>query len=256
MARVLVTGSTAGIGLMLAKLLVSEGHAVVLHARDGKKATAVRSLLPRADDVVIGDLSTVSGMRRVADAAGAIGSFDAVIHNAALGYREPRRVETADGLSQVWAVNVLAPYVLTALIPTPRRLVYTGSGMHLSASTDLTDPQFARRRWDGAVAYAESKLHVLLLARAVARRNPGVPTNVVSPGWVATRMGGRSAPGDLQQSHLTQAWLAVSQDAAARRSGGFLHHRRSADEHPGARAVALQERVLELCEAQSGVILP
>lgn len=256
MARTLVTGSTAGIGLLLGRLLLAKGHAVVLHARDGEKAAAVRSLLPGAEAVVVGDLSTVSGMRQVADAARAIGSFDAVIHNAALGYREPRRVETVDGLSQLWAVNVLAPYVLTALIPTPRRLVYTGSGMHLSASADLTDLQFARRTWDGAVAYAESKLHVLLLARAVARRYPAVPTNTVSPGWVATRMGGPGAPGDLQKSHLTQAWLAVSHDPAALRSGGFIQHRRSAEEHPEARGVALQERLLDICAIESGIVLP
>lgn len=256
MARILVTGSTSGIGLLLGRFLLAKGHAVVLHARDGEKAAAVRSLLPGAEAVVVGDLSTVSGMRQVADAARAIGSFDAVIHNAALGYREPRRAETVDGLSQLWAVNVLAPYVLTALIPTPRRLVYTGSGMHLSASADLTDLQFARRTWDGAVAYAESKLHVLLLARAVARRYPAVPTNTVSPGWVATRMGGPGAPGDLQKSHLTQAWLAVSDDPAALRSGGFIQHQRSAEEHPEARGVALQERLLDICAIESGIVLP
>ena len=110
MARVFITGSSDGLGLMAAQLLVEWGHSVTLHARNDKRAADARRTLPRAQAVVTGDVSTIAAMRRVADAVNALGRHDAVIHNVAIGYREPRRVKTADGLCQLFAVNVLAPY--------------------------------------------------------------------------------------------------------------------------------------------------
>ena len=109
MARIFITGSADGLGLMAAELLAGQGHAVVLHARSEARADEARSALPRAEAVLVGDVSTVAAMRSVADQANALGRFDAVIHNVGIGYREPRRVATEDGLSQLWAVNVLAP---------------------------------------------------------------------------------------------------------------------------------------------------
>jgi hypothetical protein len=111
-----------------------------------------------AEAVVIGDVSTVAAMRAVASQANALGRFDAVIHNVGLGYREPRRIETADSLSQLWAVNVLAPYVLTALMYRPDRLVYLSSGLHRSGDGDLGNLQWALRGWNGTQAYSDGKL--------------------------------------------------------------------------------------------------
>ena len=125
--------------------------------------------LPQALDVVTGDLSTVRGAREVAEQVNRLGRFDAVIHNAGIGYREPSRVETEDGVPEVFATNVLAPFVLTALIERPARLVYLSSGMHHSAVADLDDLAWTRRRWSGATAYAESKLYDVLLG---FRRRP------------------------------------------------------------------------------------
>ncbi len=88
-------------------------------------------------------------MRDVAAQANRWGRFDAVIHNVGIGYREPRRVETVDGLSQLWAVNVLAPYVLTALMHKPDRLVYLSSGLHTGGTANFDDLQWTRRRWNG-----------------------------------------------------------------------------------------------------------
>ena len=124
MARVLITGSSDGLGLMAARLLVDDGHAVILHARNERRGDDAGQALPGAEDVVIGDLESIAGMRQVAEQANALGQIDAVIHNAGIGYREPRRIETVDGLCHVFAVNVLAPYLLTALITAPDRLVY------------------------------------------------------------------------------------------------------------------------------------
>ena len=191
-------------------------------------------------------------MRRVAAAADATGPFDAVIHNAGIGYREPRRVETDDGLEHVLAVNVLAPYLLTALIDPPARLVYLSSGMHRGGQADLSDPQWARRRWDGAQAYSDSKLLDVVLAFAVARRWPGALSNALEPGWVATKMGGAGAPDDLSLAPVTQAWLAVSDDPAATGTAGYFYHQAPRQMHPAARDAAFQDELLDYCAALTG----
>jgi NAD(P)-dependent dehydrogenase (short-subunit alcohol dehydrogenase family) len=124
------------------------------------------------------------------------------------------------------AVNILAPYVLTALMERPRRLVYLSSGMHRGGSSALRDIDWSERRWNSSQAYSDSKLYLTTLAFAVARRWPDVLSNAVDPGWVATKMGGASAPDDFAEGYLTQTWLAVSEDPAATVSGRYWHHRR------------------------------
>ena len=127
-----------------------------------------------------------------------------MIYNAGVGYRETRRLETEDGLPHVFAINVLAPYILTALIDRPKRLVYLSSGMHRGADPHLDDLLWIKRPWRGSEAYAESKLHDVLLAFAIARRWPDVRSNALEPGWVPTRMGGPGAPDDMSEAHVTQ----------------------------------------------------
>ncbi len=210
---------------MAGQLLVEQGHQVVLHARDPSRADDARAALPEAEAVVIGDVSTIAAMRSVAEQVNARGRFDAVIHNAGVGYREARR-KTSDGLPHVFAVNTLAPYVLTALIEKPGRLVYLSSGMHRGAEANLHDLTWTKRSWSGSQAYAESKLHDVLLAFALARRWPDVLSNALEPGWVATRMGGAGASDDLDQGHRTQVWLAASEEPAARVTAEYFYHLR------------------------------
>ncbi|KND61705.1 daunorubicin C-13 ketoreductase [Candidatus Burkholderia verschuerenii] len=258
MERVFITGSSDGLGLMAAQLLVEQGHEVVLHARNDARADDTRRAVPQARAVVTGDLSSIEETRGVAEQANALGRFDAVIHNAGVGYREPRRIETVDGLPHVFAINVLAPYVLTALIDKPSRLVYLSSGMHRGSRADLADAQWTRRRWNGSQAYAESKFMDVdvLLALAVARYWPDVLSNALEPGWVPTKMGGASAPDDMDQAHRTQAWLAVSDDRDARVSGRYFFHLRERPCDPAARDEAMQDELLAICERLSGVALP
>lgn len=256
MARILVTGSSDGLGLVTGRVLVERGHEVVLHARDERRADDVRAAVPDAAHVVVGDLSTVRAMFEVAEQANAVGRCEAVVHNVGTGYRDQQRVETADGLSHVWAVNVLAPYVLTACVPRPDRLVYLSSGMHLAGDPTLRDVQWTLRRWNGSGAYADSKLHDVLLALAVARRWPEVASNAVNPGWVPTRMGGAGAPDDIEDGTDTQVSLAEGADADARASGRYLHHRREATAHPSAHDEHLQDALLDTCRRASGVPLP
>jgi NAD(P)-dependent dehydrogenase (short-subunit alcohol dehydrogenase family) len=255
MARVFITGSADGLGLMAGKLLAEQGHKVVLHARNDARAADAKRALPKAEAVVVGDLETIAASKDVAGQANASGRFDAVIHNAAVGFREGHRL-TSDGLPHLFAVNTLAPYLLTALVERPKRLIYLSSGMHERADANLDDILWCKRRWDGSTAYGESKLHDVLLAFAVARAWPNVLSNAMTPGWVATKMGGAGAPDDIKQGHLTQAWLATSDDPAALTTAGYFYHLKPRKPNPQAADVALQMRLLDICKEVSGVELP
>jgi len=254
-SKVLVTGSSDGLGLMAAKRLLAAGHEVVLHARNQSRARDAKSEAPKAHDVVVGDLASIAETRELADLANRLGPFDAVIHNAGVGDHE-RRIETVDGLEHIFAINVLAPYLLTALLELPQRLIYLSSGTHRGGSPDLTDLQWKRRRWSGWQAYSDSKLFDAVLALAMARRRPAVLSNAVDPGWVATKMGGRGAPDDLDRGSETQAWLAVSQDPGAMVSGAYFYHKKRQDIHPAARDVTVQEGLLAACEELTGTPMP
>ncbi|MFD9739652.1 SDR family NAD(P)-dependent oxidoreductase [Umezawaea sp. NPDC059074] len=248
MTTVLITGSADGLGLMAAKLLIDEGHDVVLHGRSGRRAEEALAAAPGAAGALAGDLSTIAGITSVAEQANAHGRFDAVIHNAGI-YRLPERVETEDGLSLVFAVNVLAPYLLTALVERPDRLVYLTSGMHRGGNPDLGDLQWTRKPWNASQAYSDSKLLDVALAFAVARRWADVRSNAVDPGWVATRMGGPGAPDDLEQGPETQARLAVHSPA----SGGYYYHQRLGETHPAVSDIEVQEGLLAVCREITGV---
>ena len=255
MARVFITGSSDGLGLMAGKLLVQWGHRVTLHARNEARAADARRALPQAEAVAIGDVASIAAMRSVADQVNALGRHDAVIHNVGVGSRGSR-VETADGLSRLFAVNVLAPYLLTALLIRPDRLVYVSSGTHSSGDAHLDDAQWLKRRWNGSQAYADSKLFDVMLAFAVARLWPTVKSNAITPGWVATRMGGVGAPDNLALGAVTQSWLAVSDDAGALVSGRYFYHQKPERTHHAASRSELQDRLLDYCAELTGVALP
>ena len=254
MARVFITGSSDGLGLMAARLLIKEGHAVVLHGRNEGRSRDALAAAPGAGGVVSGDLSTIAGARTVVDQVNELGRFDAVIHNAGVGFREGR-VEMEPGIPSVFAVNVLAPYILTALIERPKRLVYVSSGIHRGVHPRMDDLLWTKRSWSGSSAYAESKLSDVLLAFAVARRWKDVKSNALEPGWVATKMGGPSAPDDLHQGCVTQAWLATSEDELARSTGGYFYHQRPRAPNPIAADPTIQEDLLTECARISGIAL-
>jgi NAD(P)-dependent dehydrogenase (short-subunit alcohol dehydrogenase family) len=255
MARVFITGSSDGLGLMAGQLLADQGHKVVLHARNDARAEDAKRAAPKAEAVVVGDLASIAATKDLAGQVNALGSFDAIIHNAAVGYQEGHR-ETSDNLPHVFAINTLAPFILTVLIERPKRLVYLSSGMHERAHANLDDILWRKRRWDGSSAYAESKLHDTLLAFTVARYWPNVLSNAVTPGWVATKMGGSGAPDDIAQAHLTQAWLATSNEPDAQTTGGYFYHLKSREPNPETREVSVQDRLIDICEEISGVKMP
>jgi NAD(P)-dependent dehydrogenase (short-subunit alcohol dehydrogenase family) len=233
---------------------MTEGHDVVLHARSRERASEIAELSERAAGVAIGDLSSAAESRAIADQVNDIGRMEAIIHNAGI-YLEATRGATQEGHARTLAVNSLTPYMLTALIERPDRLIYLSGGMHLGGSGSLRDIDWVERRWNASQAYSESKLHVATLARAVARHWPDVLSNSVDPGWVPTKMGGPGAADDLEMGHLTQTWLAVSNDPAATVSGGYWHHRKQ--QKPAAEVVdpEFQDRLMEKLAELTGTTL-
>ena len=228
MARVFITGSADGLGRLTAERLLDAGHEVVVHVRNDDRLTAVSGLADRGAPVVVGDLTDLEQTRAIAEDVNRLGQMDAVIHNAGV-YDGP----------DVMTVNVVAPYLLTALLERPRRLVYLSSGMHRSGRNELSHIDA------GGGSYSDSKLFVTTLALAVAHHWPNVLSNTVDPGWVPTRMGGPGAPDDLRLGHLTQEWLATSDDPEACTSGGYWHHQRRIEPHAAARDERFQAELLD-----------
>jgi NAD(P)-dependent dehydrogenase (short-subunit alcohol dehydrogenase family) len=243
MARIFITGSADGLGQLSAKLLIEKGHQVVLHARNRERSRDALKKTPGAENVLTADLSDIEQTKELAQKINALGSFDAVIHNAGV-YQVSAR--------QIFSVNTLAPYILTCLTQKPKRLIYLSSGMHLHGHPNFDNfSEHAKR-----ISYSDSKLHVLMLSMAVTRKWPDVYSNAVDPGWVPTKMGGRGAPDDLQKGYQTQVWLAVSDDDEAKVSGRYFYHQKQRHHNPTAGDAELQERFLKRCEEITDVAFP
>jgi NAD(P)-dependent dehydrogenase (short-subunit alcohol dehydrogenase family) len=255
MARVFITGSTDGLGRAAALGLMDGGHEVVLHARSRERASSLADLVSRCAGIVIGDLRRGAETRGIAEQVNAIGRMDAVIHNAGI-YREQDRGSTPEGHATILAVNTLAPYLLTALMDQPDRLVFLSSSERRAGEGSLRDPDWNERRWDPARAYGESKLYVTALALALARRWHGVLSNAVDPGWARTRMGGPLAPVSLDTGQRTQSWLAVSDEPAATVSGHYWHDLRQERPARQAAAATFQDQLLAELAGLTSVALP
>jgi len=233
MALVMVTGAASGLGYNTAHALADDGHDVVVHVRNESRLRDP----DRWKGVVIGDLAQVDDIHDVARQAAGFGRFDAVVHNAGVL-----------GSPDVITVNIVAPYLLTALMDKPGRLIYLSSSMHRGGSTDL------RRLSKGTGSYSDSKLWVSALALALASRWPGTSSHAVDPGWVPTRMGGAGAPDDLTAGHETQVWLAIHGDVTPS-TGGYWHHRQTQTPHPACQDEDFQIQLIEALESQTGVPL-
>lgn len=255
MAIVFITGSSDGLGRAAAQSLLDGGHKVVLHARSAKRAATLSDLASRCAGVVVGDLSSAAETRSVAEQVNAVGRMDAIIHNAGI-YAERSRGATPEGHAGILAVNTLAPYMLTALIARPDRLVYLSSGLHGGGAGSLGDLDWTTRPWDAGKAYAESKLHVVALSFALARRWPKVLSNAVNPGWARTKMGGSGAPVDIATGQRTQSWLAVSDEPAALVSGYYWHHMRQEKPNSEASDPRFQDQLIDKLGDLTGVTLP
>lgn len=252
MSRVFVTGSTDGIGRKTVEMLVTLGHQVVAHARDRSRARDLTRSVEGLEAIVVGDLESLDQTRDLAVQARAHGHYDIVVHNAGIGGGSSQRQVTGDGLERIFQVNVLAPYLLTCLMDRPGRLVYLTSGLHETASVEMSDLLYEKRPWDGMEAYSSSKLCDVLLAFAVARHWSSTRSNAVDPGWIKTRMGGTGAPGTLEEGAATQVWLATSDEPRATVTGRYFKNCRELEPNPVASDVGLQEDLLRACRSMTG----
>jgi NAD(P)-dependent dehydrogenase (short-subunit alcohol dehydrogenase family) len=257
MARILITGSTDGFGLEAARQLVQRNHTVYLHARSQERADDAKAKCPGAAGVLIADLTSVRETRKLAEEANAIGTFDAVILNAGLLYG-PFRKTPDTGVPAMVFVNVLAPYILSCLLKKPKRLVFIASILHREANTSVKDIFWFKRgekEFQDFPAYCDSKLHVMLLAKAVARRFNGTSVTAVHPGYVATKLGGQGATDKLEDGVETYVMLAEG-DYDQSLTGVYFEPKKKIGEPLEVTGDEnLQEVVVKACEEVTGLKL-
>lgn len=211
MASICITGSSDGIGLATAQVLLAAGHRVMVHARTPERGRPVVDGL-RGDAVLVtGDLARPDEVHRLADQVRANGRVDVLVHNAGVWVRGDTPRATADGLETTFAVNVLAPHLLTSLLADDLqdRLLWLGSGRAEFGRADadtLGDPQ------EPSQAYADSKACDIALALAWGRRLPAITSAAVDPGWVRTKLATAGAPGDVTSSADTLAFCCTEAD--------------------------------------------
>lgn len=241
MARILVTGSTDGLGRATADTLLREGHDVIVHARSARRAEAIADLTDRGADLIVADFANRDEVHTAADNLQTGAPIDGIVHNAGV----------ISGASII-PVNVVAPYLLTALLQSPSRHVYLSSSMHRGGTARLDGVD-----WQGdspSSSYSDSKLFVTAFAAAVADRWPDVQANAVDPGWVPTKMGGSGASDDLELGHRTQERLIGDPDSSV--SGGYWFHDRQQDPHSAVRDPQFQNELLRALRTATGVAFP
>lgn len=204
---VLITGGTGGIGRATAVGLASMGARVAIIGRERTRADDVAREIRAADDqrveVFVADLSSQSQVRRVAvEVLERLDRIDVLVNNVG-GYWNTRHV-TADGLERTFALNHLAPFLLTHLLlerlkQGPARVVSVASSARADGRIDFDDLQ-GERAYSGGRAYSQSKLANVLFAYELARRlgTTSVTANAVHPGVVSTKFGAED-PGGIQR---------------------------------------------------------
>ncbi|MDN4476432.1 SDR family NAD(P)-dependent oxidoreductase [Demequina sp. SYSU T00192] len=250
MPRALVTGAAQGLGSEIARRLGALGYEVVVHGRDAARTEVALAAAPGAVAGVTGRLDSLASTRLLADDARGRGPYDVIVHNAALGPDQDRPILTEDGLERIVQVNVVAPYLLCALLSMPRRMVIIGSDSAAQGEprVDLSPPD----PWNGRQAYANSKLLATMLAFELAARHTDRPVNVVHPGWLRTRMGGPQAALPISDGADTPVWMLTSDEAVPRRGGQYVHKRHAEPAPPAAHDLALRAALVERLAQVSG----
>ena len=258
MARILITGSSDGLGSLTARALVKKGHSVVLHARNDQRAQDARAACPGAETCIVGDLSKIAETKKMAEDINHLGTFDCVMHNAGL-YTGPYR-KTMEGWPSIFAVNSLSPYILTCLVnPKPKRLVFVSSGLHSGGDPsckDITWRERGERGFRDFQAYSDTKLHDILLSCFFAKKWPNVQSNSLDPGWVPTKMGGTGASGDINAAVETYVMLAEGSGQAKDASGKYWYHCKPRSPKREANENAVQETLIKQLEELTGVQVP
>ena len=249
MSTICITGSTDGIGLAAARTLLAQGHRVLVHARDEERGRPVVDGLDGDVHLVTGDLASLTEVRRVAEQLREQGPLDVLAHNAGVWVRGNAPRVTVDGFETTFAVNVLAPHLLTALLADTLtgRLLWLGSGM---AGSGRPKPSALGGERDPRQAYADSKACDVALAVAWGRRLATVPSAAVDPGWVRTKLASSGAPGDVEQGADTLAYCCTEADLA---SAPYWKDRRPVPVPGRLRDAGLQDALLAACDRLAGL---
>jgi retinol dehydrogenase 12 len=275
----LITGATDGIGKEAAYALARQGARLLIHGRDPDKgARAVAELKSRSQNPAIEflqcDFSSLAEVRRLAaTVTQRTARIDVLINNA--GSIFPKRTLSKDGYELTFAVNHLAPFLLTNLLlntlkgSAPARIVTTASVAHRGASVDFEDLQ-ATRKYSPMRAYGSSKLANILFTRALAKRLEGttVTANCLHPGLVRTSIA-RDMPAfgralfnffaklarSPEQGAQTIVYLATSPQVQGA-SGGYYVDCKSAPISPAAQNDDTAERLWQVSEKLVGIASP
>ena len=250
MATVCITGATDGIGLATAGVLLAGGHRVLVHARSEARGRPVVQGLDGDAHLVTGDLAQLAEVRSLAEQIAGHGPLDVLVHNAGVWVRGDTPRVTPDGFETTFAVNVLAPHLLTALLRDrlSGRLLWLGSGM---ARSGRVRPDALGAERDPRQAYADSKACDVALAMAWGRRLPQIASAAVDPGWVKTKLASRGAPGDPRESADTLSYCATEADLTR---GPYWRDRRPLPVPAHLRDPALQDTLAAACDRLAGVV--
>jgi len=274
---VLITGATAGIGRVTARELAAAGARILFVARNKDKAEATREWIKQQTgnalaEAIIGDLSSREGVRSVARAANAAeGGIDVLVNNAGAVFSH--RAESVDGIEMTFALNHLAPFLLTNLLldalkrRAPSRVVIVSSDAHTRATMNFDDLE-GRQRYRAWTAYGQSKLANLLFTYELARRldGSGVTANALHPGFVASDFGKnnsgfmawgismaqRLAGITVEEGARTSVYLASSGEVKGV-SGKYFEKCKVRESAPASRDPESMKRLWEISERMTGV---
>jgi len=255
---ILITGATDGIGKETAHALAALGAHTIIHGRDPRKTARVKEEVIVASgnsnvETVVADLQAMANVRDLADEIRSrVDHLDVLINNA--GTYQQTYQETPDGFEMNFAVNHLAPFLLTNLLldllkdSAPARIITVSSSAHKSARVDLENLN-AEKKFHGWGAYCLSKLGNLLFTFALARRleGSGVTANALHPGTIDTKMlaklGLEGKP--VEKGAETPVYLASSPEVA-HISGEYFRSKQIAEPSEAARDQHLQEKFWQI----------
>ncbi|WIG57891.1 MAG: hypothetical protein OJF49_000636 [Ktedonobacterales bacterium] len=273
----LITGATSGIGLVTAHTLAQRGASVVLVGRDAARAKATAADIQRQTvnatvEYLVADLSSQAQVRRLAEEfSGRHEKLDVLINNA--GALFFKRQESVDGLEMTFAVNHLAPFLLTKLLlerlraSAPARIVTVASGAHVGAAIPFDDLQQTHQPYRGLRVYGQSKLANILFTYELARRleGTGVTANTLHPGFVASNFASNNGAlykygfkalrpfmVSTEKGAQTSIYLATSPDVAIV-SGQYFVDCKPAQSSPASYDQDAARRLWEISEQLTGL---